>query len=73
MLSGMHVICIPYALMKQNPVQWLNVITKYKGRNIILKLISTFDKLLFFSLEFGLFIVYLIFVLKKLKLKNILC
>jgi len=31
MFSGMHVICVPYALMKQNPVQWLTIITKYKG------------------------------------------
>jgi len=30
----MHVYCIPYALMKQNPLQWLNIITKNKGESL---------------------------------------
>ncbi|CAK8673806.1 unnamed protein product [Clavelina lepadiformis] len=35
--SGMHVYCIPYALMKQNPVQWLNIITKNKASIALVK------------------------------------
>lgn len=31
-LNGMHVIFIPYALMKVNPASWLIMITKFKGR-----------------------------------------
>nr|XP_018668928.1 disco-interacting protein 2 homolog C isoform X1 [Ciona intestinalis] len=37
MLSGMHVYCIPYALMKQNPMQWLNIITKNKASLALVK------------------------------------
>ena len=29
--SGMHVVCIPYSLMKHNPAYWLQIITKHKG------------------------------------------
>uniref|UniRef100_H2ZBW7 AMP-dependent synthetase/ligase domain-containing protein n=1 Tax=Ciona savignyi TaxID=51511 RepID=H2ZBW7_CIOSA len=37
MFSGMHVYCIPYALMKQNPMQWLNIITKNKASIALVK------------------------------------
>nr|CAB3238033.1 disco-interacting protein 2 homolog C [Phallusia mammillata] len=37
MFSGMHVYCIPYALMKQNPIQWLNIITKNKASIALVK------------------------------------
>lgn len=30
-LNGMHVIFIPYALMKVNPASWMQMITKHKG------------------------------------------
>ena len=30
-LNGMHVIFIPYALMKVNPASWMQMITKYRG------------------------------------------
>lgn len=30
-LNGMHVIYIPYALMKVNPASWMQMITKYRG------------------------------------------
>ena len=29
--NGMHVIFIPYALMKVNPASWMQMITRYKG------------------------------------------
>lgn len=35
--NGMHVIFIPYSLMKVDPASWMKMITKYKGtkqRNI---------------------------------------
>lgn len=34
-LNGMHVIFIPYALMKVNPASWLIMITKFKGMFMI--------------------------------------
>ncbi|XP_054168198.1 disco-interacting protein 2-like [Oppia nitens] len=36
-LNGMHVIFIPYALMKINPASWMLVITKYKASVAICK------------------------------------
>lgn len=30
-LNGMHIIFIPYALMKVNPASWMQMITKYRG------------------------------------------
>lgn len=33
-LNGMHVIFIPYALMKVNPASWMQMITKYRGAYI---------------------------------------
>lgn len=30
-LNGMHVVFIPYALMKVNPASWMQMITKYRG------------------------------------------
>lgn len=30
-LNGMHVIFIPYALMKVNPASWMHMITKYRS------------------------------------------
>ena len=30
--NGMHVIFIPYALMKVNPASWMQMITKYRGK-----------------------------------------
>jgi len=32
--NGMHVIFIPYALMKVNPASWMQMITKYRGNKI---------------------------------------
>ena len=29
--NGMHVIFIPYALMKIDPASWMKMITKFKG------------------------------------------
>lgn len=29
--NGMHVVFIPYALMKINPASWMQMITRYKG------------------------------------------
>lgn len=29
-LNGMHVIFIPYALMKVSPASWMHMITKYR-------------------------------------------
>lgn len=29
--NGMHVIFIPYSLMKVDPASWMKMITKYKG------------------------------------------
>jgi len=34
-LNGMHVIYIPYALMKVNPASWMQMITKYRGKHFI--------------------------------------
>lgn len=31
--NGMHVIFIPYSLMKVDPASWMKMITKYKGTN----------------------------------------
>ena len=31
--NGMHVIFIPYSLMKVDPASWMKMITKYKGIN----------------------------------------
>lgn len=31
-LNGMHVVFIPYALMKVNPASWMQMITKYRGK-----------------------------------------
>lgn len=49
-LNGMHVIFIPYALMKQRPSSWLQLITKYrtscclvKSRDMHWGLLSTKD------------------------------
>lgn len=36
-LNGIHVIFIPYALMKTNPSCWLQMITKYKATTAICK------------------------------------
>jgi len=30
-LNGMHIVFIPYALMKVNPASWMQMITKYRG------------------------------------------
>jgi acyl-coenzyme A synthetase/AMP-(fatty) acid ligase len=30
-LNGMHVVFIPYALMKVNPASWMQMITKHRG------------------------------------------
>lgn len=30
--NGMHVIFIPYSLMKVNPASWMQMITKFKGQ-----------------------------------------
>jgi acyl-coenzyme A synthetase/AMP-(fatty) acid ligase len=35
-LNGMHVIFIPYALMKVNPASWMQMITKYRGKALSL-------------------------------------
>ena len=37
-LNGMHVIYIPYALMKVNPASWMHMITKYRGKLIHLNI-----------------------------------
>lgn len=29
--NGMHVIFIPYSLMKVDPASWMKMVTKYKG------------------------------------------
>lgn len=34
LFTGMHVFCIPYTLMKQDPTQWLSIVTKNKGNNV---------------------------------------
>ena len=31
--NGMHVIFIPYSLMKVDPASWMKMITKYKGES----------------------------------------
>ncbi|KAK7590362.1 hypothetical protein V9T40_001975 [Parthenolecanium corni] len=36
-LNGMHVIFIPYALMKVNPASWMQMITKHKATVTIVK------------------------------------
>ncbi|XP_050312382.1 disco-interacting protein 2 [Anthonomus grandis grandis] len=36
-LNGMHVIYIPYALMKANPASWMQMITKYRASVAIVK------------------------------------
>ncbi|XP_066148152.1 disco-interacting protein 2 homolog A isoform X5 [Euwallacea fornicatus] len=36
-LNGMHVIYIPYALMKANPASWMQMITKYRATLAIVK------------------------------------
>ena len=30
-LNGMHVIFIPYSLMKVDPASWMKMVTKFKG------------------------------------------
>ena len=34
--SGMHVIFIPYSLMKVDPASWMKMVTKFKGVNLTL-------------------------------------
>lgn len=36
-LNGMHVIFIPYALMKVNPASWMQMITKYRASVAVVK------------------------------------
>ncbi|XP_025836828.1 disco-interacting protein 2 [Agrilus planipennis] len=36
-LNGMHVIYIPYALMKVNPASWMQMITKYRASVAVVK------------------------------------
>lgn len=38
-LNGMHVIYIPYALMKVNPASWMQMITKYRGEFVIFNIL----------------------------------
>lgn len=33
--NGMHVIFIPYSLMKVDPASWMKMITKYKGKGFM--------------------------------------
>lgn len=35
--TGMHVFCIPYALMKHDPMQWLSILTKNKASLALVK------------------------------------
>ncbi|XP_071822466.1 disco-interacting protein 2 homolog C-like isoform X2 [Apostichopus japonicus] len=35
--NGMHVICVPYSLMKVNPASWMQMVTKYKASLAIVK------------------------------------
>nr|MBE5725456.1 DISCO interacting protein 2 [Cucujiformia] len=37
LLNGMHVIYIPYALMKINPASWMQMITKYRASVAVVK------------------------------------
>ncbi|XP_044766806.1 disco-interacting protein 2 isoform X8 [Coccinella septempunctata] len=37
LLNGMHVIYIPYALMKVNPASWMQMITKYRASVAVVK------------------------------------
>lgn len=48
-LNGMHVIFIPYALMKVSPASWMHMITKYRSvltdnTNIVLVLAHLFTE-----------------------------
>ncbi|XP_059476315.1 disco-interacting protein 2 isoform X3 [Neocloeon triangulifer] len=36
-LNGMHVVYIPYALMKVNPASWMQMITKYRASVAVVK------------------------------------
>nr|XP_018897953.1 PREDICTED: disco-interacting protein 2 isoform X2 [Bemisia tabaci] len=36
-LNGMHVVFIPYALMKVNPASWMQMITKYRASIAVVK------------------------------------
>lgn len=36
-MNMMHVISIPYALMKVNPLSWIQKVCQYKGNEINLK------------------------------------
>ncbi|XP_063240397.1 disco-interacting protein 2 isoform X6 [Bacillus rossius redtenbacheri] len=36
-LNGMHVVFIPYALMKVNPASWMQMITKYRASVAVVK------------------------------------
>ncbi|XP_034255252.1 disco-interacting protein 2 isoform X3 [Thrips palmi] len=36
-LNGMHIIFIPYALMKVNPASWMQMITKYRASVAVVK------------------------------------
>ena len=42
--NGMHVVFIPYSVMKVNPASWMHMITRFKGklvlRNAILRPMS---------------------------------
>ena len=38
--NGMHVIFIPYSLMKVDPASWMKMVTKYKGINLSQALIN---------------------------------
>ena len=33
--NGMHVIFIPYSVMKVNPASWMHMITKFKGISLV--------------------------------------
>ena len=33
--NGMHVIFIPYSLMKVDPASWMKMVTKYKGEDFL--------------------------------------
>lgn len=36
----MHVISIPYSLMKVNPLSWIQKVHTYKGKNLLLKVLD---------------------------------
>lgn len=49
-LNGMHVVFIPYALMKVNPASWMQMITKYRGLYSTLCCVFRFILFIFFHL-----------------------